>query len=72
MTSSFFIPKEKLDEVKKKIREYSSFRFEHNPIEFTERVNIKISGDVKEMNEFDKYLETIDTSKIITGSRFSV
>lgn len=67
MTNSFFIPKNKLEEVKKKIREYPSFRFERNPIEFDGKVNIKISGDVKEMNEFDKYLESIEANKIIVN-----
>jgi hypothetical protein len=65
MTSSFFIPNEKLIEVKAKIRTYQSFRFEHNPIIGSYRTNIKISGDVKEMNEFDKWLETIEHNKIL-------
>ena len=64
MTQSFFINKKYLEQVKKEIRTYPSFRFVNNPNIIGDEVNIKIEGNVQDMNKFDKYLEYMQHTKI--------
>lgn len=59
MKTSFYIPKDKLEETKKAIRRQPSLRFIHNPYPIGEQYYISLSGDVLDFNLFNREKEEI-------------
>lgn len=59
MRCSFYVPTDKFTEAKTIIRRFPSLRFEGNPLDFGETVNIVLTGKVEEMNAMNVQLDAL-------------
>ena len=62
MRYSFYVPNQISREVKSLVREFSSLRFDSNPLELGSTTSFSITGEVQDMNIFSSRLEELENS----------